>query len=55
MASVDWIAFNIGQAVGVRSATPAEAALGGQLVPGLLASLPAELELALRVADFLAS
>lgn len=48
MVSLDWIAFNVERAVGLRQATPEEAALGERLVPELLAQLPDQLALALR-------
>ena len=54
MISLDWIALNVGRATGSRPASPAEAALGDRLVPGLLASIPAQLELARRADDILA-
>jgi hypothetical protein len=54
MSSLDWIAFNVGRATGTRPAAPAEAALGSQLVPELLARLPRELEIARRADEFLA-
>lgn len=54
MISLDWIALNVGRATGSRPASPAEAALGDRLVPGLLASIPAQLELARRAEDILA-
>lgn len=54
MSSLDWIAFNVGKATGTRPAAPAEAALGSQLVPELLARLRRELEIACRADEFLA-
>jgi Ser/Thr protein kinase RdoA (MazF antagonist) len=54
LSSLDWIALNVGRATGTQPAGPAEAALGGRLVPELLARLPHELALALRVDEFLA-
>jgi hypothetical protein len=50
---LDWIAFNIERAIGLRPATAAESALGDSLVPGLLAALPGEVSKALRVGDIL--
>jgi Ser/Thr protein kinase RdoA (MazF antagonist) len=54
MSLADWIAFNVGRAIGTRPAEAAEAALGNQLVPGLLAQLPRQLDLARRADEFLA-
>ena len=53
MTGLDWIELNISRAVGARPCTAAEAARSGQLVPGLLASLPAHVDTALRAEDIL--
>jgi aminoglycoside phosphotransferase (APT) family kinase protein len=53
MHGLDWTAFNIQRAIGLRAATAAERQLSDGLVPGLLERLPAEVDLALRVVDFL--
>lgn len=51
MSGVDWIAFNVERATGLRRADPAEVTLAGSLVPGLLAGLPDELDVAFGVTD----
>jgi Ser/Thr protein kinase RdoA (MazF antagonist) len=53
MTGLDWIAFNICRAVGTRAGTAAETARSSQLVPGLLADLPAHVEAALRASELL--
>ncbi|HEY3005165.1 MAG TPA: aminoglycoside phosphotransferase family protein [Kribbellaceae bacterium] len=54
MVNLDWIAFNVERALGLHGATPRDVALGNQLVPGLLARLPRQLEASLRVAELFA-
>ena len=49
MRGLDWIAFNVERAIGARPATPAEAALGAGLVPGLVAEVPRQVEIARQV------
>jgi hypothetical protein len=53
MIGLDWIAFNVERAIGVRQASPAEAARGSQLVLELLAELPVHVQRALQVHTFL--
>jgi hypothetical protein len=53
MHGLDWTAFNIQRAIGLRAGTPAEQQLSDGLAPGLLEQLPAEVDLALRMVDFL--
>ena len=53
MTWLDWIEFNISRAIGTRPGTQAETARSRQLVPGLLASIPAHVEAALRAGDML--
>jgi Ser/Thr protein kinase RdoA (MazF antagonist) len=53
VASLDWVEFNISRAVGARPGTPAEVARSNELVPALLAALPAGVEAALRCREFL--
>jgi hypothetical protein len=53
MVGLDWIAFNVERAIGVRPATPAEAQLARRLVPGLLAGLPDSVGAAMRLDDVL--
>jgi Ser/Thr protein kinase RdoA (MazF antagonist) len=55
MIGLDWVAFNLERAIGARPASPAEAALGDRLAPGLLAELPAHVDVALRIDQVLDS
>ena len=40
VAGLDWIAFNVERAIGVRPASAAESKLAGKIVPEMLADLP---------------
>jgi hypothetical protein len=51
---LDWVALNIERAVGLRPAGHDECLLARSLVPGLLAAIPTQLEIALRVGEVLA-
>lgn len=53
MVNLDWIAFNAERALGLRSASAQQVALGNHLVPGLVARLPARLSTAERVGELL--
>lgn len=53
MTGLDWAAFNVERALGLRPATPAEAAMAGGLLPGLLAEIPVQAEMACRIAAVL--
>ncbi len=53
MAGLDWIAFNVERALGIRPATAQEVALGNHLVPGLVARLPERMTVARRLPDLL--
>jgi hypothetical protein len=53
MAGLDWIAFNVERAVGIRGTRPQDVALGNHLVPDLLARLPEQLNVSLRVTELL--
>lgn len=53
MIGLDWIAFNVERAIGLRRAALAETALSHMLVPGLLAELPIKVQAALEVHTFL--
>ncbi|MBA3252218.1 MAG: aminoglycoside phosphotransferase family protein [Geodermatophilaceae bacterium] len=53
LSSVDWLTFNVERALGRRGREPTVIALGRDLVPGLLAALPRQLGVALRVEEFL--
>jgi hypothetical protein len=53
MVGLDWIAFNVERAIGLRPATAAEAQLSQRLIPGLLANLPGSVSAATRVRDLL--
>lgn len=54
MTGLDWIAFNVERAIGLRPATVAETALARKLAPELLAAIPHEVSVAIRVGDVLA-
>ena len=51
MIGLDWVAFNVERAVGLRPAAAPEASLARDLVPGLLAAIPAQAAAATRVRD----
>jgi hypothetical protein len=53
MADLDWIAFNVERALGIRPATAQEVALGNHLVPDLVARLPERLAVAGRLPGLL--
>lgn len=53
MSGVDWIAMNADRALGQWSASAAEVAQARELLPGLLAGLPAEVASALRITELL--
>ncbi len=54
LSSVDWLALNVGRALGRRGGDPSVIARGHELVPGLLAALPRQLTVALKVDQYLA-
>jgi Ser/Thr protein kinase RdoA (MazF antagonist) len=51
MIGLDWVAFNVERAVGLRPVAAPEASLARDLVPGLLAAIPAQAAAATRVRD----
>ena len=51
MIGLDWVAFNVERAIGLRPATAAQARVAGELAPGLLAAIPGQTRLALRAGD----
>jgi len=53
-SGLDWIAFNVQRAIGLRPATAAERALGLKLAPRLLAAIPTQVSVAIRISDVLA-
>jgi len=53
MVGLDWIAFNVERAIGLRPATPDEAQLARRLIPRLLAGLPDSVGAAMRLEDVL--
>lgn len=53
MTGLDWIAFNVERATGLRPATLAERALAHELAPQLLAAIPNQVSVALRITDVL--
>ena len=48
---LDWVAFNVERAIGLRPAAAAEARVARAVVPGLLAAIPAQAAAASRVRD----
>jgi Ser/Thr protein kinase RdoA (MazF antagonist) len=54
MSGLDWIAFNVERAIGLRPATAAERARAHKLAPRLLAAIPTEVSVAIRISDVLA-
>jgi aminoglycoside phosphotransferase (APT) family kinase protein len=54
MIGLDWIAFNVECAIGRRPAPPERTALAHRLVPGLIAEVPGQVAIALRVSEALA-
>jgi len=50
MIGLDWVAFNVERAIGLRPSGPAGSALAQGLVPELLAAVPRGLDVALRIA-----
>jgi aminoglycoside phosphotransferase (APT) family kinase protein len=53
MTGVDWIAFNVERAIGIRDVDPADADTARRIVPTLLEHLPEKVNLALEVRDAL--
>jgi aminoglycoside phosphotransferase (APT) family kinase protein len=53
MAGLDWLAFNVERALGIRPATAQEVALGNHLVPGLVARLPERMNVIRQLPDLL--
>jgi hypothetical protein len=53
MRGLDWIAFNVERALGLRTASPEEATLSADLVPRLLAEVPRHLAVALQAGHVL--
>jgi aminoglycoside phosphotransferase (APT) family kinase protein len=51
MIGLDWVAFNVERAIGLRPAATAEVSLARGIVPGLLAAIPAQAAAASRVRD----
>jgi Ser/Thr protein kinase RdoA (MazF antagonist) len=53
MIGLDWVAFNVERAIGLRPATAAENALARKLAPGLLTAIPHQVSVAMRISDIL--
>jgi Ser/Thr protein kinase RdoA (MazF antagonist) len=51
MIGLDWVAFNVERAIGLRPAATAEVSLARGIVPGLLAAIPVQAAAAARVRD----
>jgi hypothetical protein len=54
MTGLDWVAFNVQRAIGLRPATAAETALAQKLAPQLLAAIHHEVSVAMRIRAVLA-
>jgi hypothetical protein len=53
MTGLDWIAFNVERALGRRRGNSAEVTRSQNLLTGLLAALPGQLDAALRITGIL--
>jgi len=53
MVALDWAAFNVERAIGLRAATAPETILARRLTPELLAAIPDQVAVAMRVSDIL--
>ena len=53
MTGLDWAAFNIERAIGLRPATEAETTLACTLAPGLLAAIPHQVGVTMRIGGVL--
>ena len=53
MIGVDWAAFNVERAIGLRPATEAETSLARKLTPGLLAAIPHQAGVTMRIGSIL--
>ena len=53
MIGLDWVAFNIERAIGLRPASAAESAQAHELVPQLLQAIPDQVRVAIRISDVL--
>jgi hypothetical protein len=49
MIGLDWVAFNVERAIGQRPTPAAEASMARELVPGLLAAIPAQAAAAAQI------
>ncbi len=49
MIGLDWVAFNVERAIGLRPAGAQEASLARELVPGLLAAIGVQAVAAARI------
>ena len=49
MIGLDWVAFNVERAIGLRPTPAAAASLARELVPGLLAAIPAQAAAAAQI------
>jgi aminoglycoside phosphotransferase (APT) family kinase protein len=53
MIALDWVAFNVERAIGLRPATAAETVLARKLAPELLAAIPDQVSMTMRISDIL--
>jgi hypothetical protein len=53
MTGLDWAAFNVERAIGLRPATQTETLLAHELTPGLLAAIPHQVSVTMRISDIL--
>jgi hypothetical protein len=53
MIGLDWVAFNVERAIGLRPATAAETTLARKLAPELLAAIPIQVSVTMRISGIL--
>jgi Ser/Thr protein kinase RdoA (MazF antagonist) len=53
MTGLDWVAFNVERAIGLRPATAAETAQARELAPKLLQAIPGQVSVTMRIGDLL--
>ena len=53
MTGLDWAAFNVERATGLRPATATETTLARKITPGLLAAIPHQVSVTMRISDIL--
>jgi hypothetical protein len=53
MTGLDWAAFSVERAIGLRPATETEIRLARKLTPGLLAAIPHQVSVTMRISGIL--